>query len=86
MKVKGFFQDVTGVKRIVKAREESFREASSQNTQTDPIRSLADAIHPDKQVFTVTKVYEASPTARTFRFEPECGHIAPFQCGQYANF
>lgn len=86
IKVKGFFQDITGSSRIVKARENSFHNASSDNTQTDPIRALADAIHPDKQVFTVTKVYEASPTARTFRFEPENGHIAPFQCGQYANF
>lgn len=86
MKVKGFFQDVTGISRIVKAREQSFKQASSENTQTDPIRALADAIHPDKQVFTVTKVYQASPTARTFRFEPENGHVAPFRCGQYANF
>lgn len=86
MKVKGFLKDITGASRIVKAREESFRQASAENRQSDPIRALADALHPDKQTFTVTKIYEASPTARTFRFEPDNGHIAPFQCGQYANF
>lgn len=86
IKVKGFFQDITGSSRIVKARKKSFEEASPANTQIDPIRQLADAIHPDKQIFTVTKVYDASPTSRTYRLEPDNGHIAPFQCGQYANF
>ena len=86
MKIKGFFKDVSGASRIVKAREENLATGSSTAVQTDPIRKLADALHPDPQVFTVTSVYDASSTAKTFRFEPENGHIAPFQCGQYANF
>ena len=86
MKIKGFFKDVSGASRIVKEREKNIESGSDKITETDPVRELADKIHPDRQTFIVTEIYDASPSAKTFRFEPENGHIAPFQCGQYANF
>ena len=86
MKVKGFLKDVGGASRVTNMRREMIARASSKPDPHDPIRALADALHPGKQVFTVTEVREASPTSRTFRFEPENGHVPVFQAGQYVNF
>ena len=79
MKVKGFLKDVGGASRVTNMRREMIARASSKPDPHDPIRALADALHPGKQVFTVTEVREASPTSRTFRFEPENGHVPVFQ-------
>ncbi|MBQ6470266.1 MAG: 2Fe-2S iron-sulfur cluster binding domain-containing protein [Lachnospiraceae bacterium] len=91
MKIKGFLKDVGGASRVTKMRKALIENASPVPHPQDPIRELADALHPGKQKFVVTQVREASPTARTFRFEPfeENGvrsHIPPFQSGQYVNF
>ena len=79
MKVRGFLKDVGGASRVTNMRREMIARASSQPDPRDPIRELADALHPGKQVFTVTEIREASPTSRTFRFEPENGHVPVFQ-------
>ena len=99
MKVKGFLKDVGGASRVTKMRRELIANASPVPHPQDPIRTLADRLHPGKQQFVVTEVREASPTARTFRFEPfaggtddagqkasESSHIPVFQSGQYVNF
>ena len=92
MKVKGFLKDVGGASRVTKMRRELIENASPVPHPDDPIRSLADALHPGKQQFVVTEVRDASPTAKTFRFEPYTGedgktsHIPPFRAGQYVNF
>ena len=52
----------------------------------DPIRDLADKLHPSEMQLRVTDIRDASPTAKTFRFEAADGHIPVFQCGQFVNF
>lgn len=52
----------------------------------DPIRDLADKLHPSEMQLRVTDIRDASPTAKTFRFEAVDGHIPVFQCGQFVNF
>ncbi|MBR2540248.1 MAG: iron-sulfur cluster-binding domain-containing protein [Mogibacterium sp.] len=86
MKVKGFLKDVGGASRVTKLRKELIASGSPVPKPEDPIRKLADALHPGKQVFTVTEIRDASPTAKTYRFSPKNGHVPVFQCGQYANF
>ena len=86
MKVKGFLKDVGGASRVTKLRQELIENASPLPDPADPIRALADALHPGKQEFVVTMIRDASPTSRTYRFSPENGHVPVFQCGQYANF
>lgn len=86
IKVKGFFQDINGAKRVTKLREEKVAEASSVPDRKDPIRELADALHPAAMKFKVESIREASPTSRTYRFSSVDGHIPVFQCGQYVNF
>ncbi|MBQ3291254.1 MAG: 2Fe-2S iron-sulfur cluster binding domain-containing protein [Mogibacterium sp.] len=86
MKVKGFLKDVGGASRVTKMRKELIAKGSPIPQPKDPIRELADALHPGKQVFTVTEIRDASPTAKTYRFSPKNGHVPVFQCGQYANF
>ena len=86
MKVKGFLKDVGGASRVTKMRQELIANGSPVPDPKDPIRELADLLHPGRQQFTVTEVREASPTSTTYRFSPLNGHVPVFQSGQYANF
>ena len=92
MKVKGFLKDIGGASRVTKMRREMIQAASPVPDPKDPIRELADALHPGRQTFVVTQVRDASPTSRTYRFEPASNddgtksHIPAFQAGQYATF
>ena len=85
MKVKGFLQDAGGASRITKWRQELIDSGSTTPDPKDPIRELADLLHPGKQEFTITEIRDASPTSKTYRFEPDNGHVPVFQCGQYVN-
>ena len=86
IKVKGFLQDVGGASRVTKLREQNFANGSAIIDPRDPIRDLADKLHPAHMTFRVVDIREASPTSRVFRFESADGHIPVFQSGQYVNF
>ena len=86
MKVKGFLKDVGGASRVTKMRQELIAKGSPFPDPKDPIRELADLLHPGKQEFKVTDIRKASPTSTTFRFSPLTGHVPVFQSGQYVNF
>lgn len=86
IKVKGFLKDVGGASRVTKLREENFAKGSPVADPRDPIRELADQLHPASMKVRVTEIREASPSSRTFRFVSCDGHIPVFQCGQYVNF
>ena len=86
IKVKGFLKDVGGASRVTKLREENFAKGSPIPDPKDPIRELADKLHPKHMVFKVVDIREASPSSRVFRFESGDGHIPVFQSGQYVNF
>ena len=86
IKVKGFLQDIGGASRVVKLREENFAKGSPIPDPHDPIREVADLLHPEHMTFKVVDIREASPSSRIFRFESADGHIPVFQSGQYVNF
>ena len=86
IKIKGFFQDVVGASRVVKLRKENFAKGSPIPDPRDPIREVADLLHPEHMLFQVVDIREASPTSRVFRFASADGHIPVFQSGQYVNF
>ncbi len=86
MKVKGFFQDVSGSSRIVKDRNERIENGSETVQKTDPIRNLADQLHPGYQTYIIESVRQSSPSSKTYRFIPENGHVPVFRAGQYASF
>ena len=86
MKVKGFLKDVGGASRVTRMRKKLIAGGSPLPDPKDPIRELADLLHPGKQQFTVTEIRKASPTATTYRFSPVNGHVPVFQSGQYVNF
>ena len=86
IKVKGFLKDVGGASRVTKLREENFAKGSPIPDPKDPIREVADLLHPEHMTFKVVDIREASPTSRVFRFESADGHIPVFQSGQYVNF
>jgi ferredoxin-NADP reductase len=81
MKVKGFLADVGGASRVTKAREEKYNNASSVPSPYDPIGNTAKLLHPGLIEMKMTEIKEASPTAKTFRFEAE--HIPYFKAGQF---
>ena len=85
-KVESFFHDIQGAGNVTKLRREKHRDASMVPNPKDPIRNLADALHPGEMKLRVADIRSASPTARTFRFEPVDGHLPVFQSGQYASF
>jgi ferredoxin-NADP reductase len=66
-------------------RQDLIAKGSPIPDPKDPIRALADALHPGKQEFTITEIRDASPTSKTYRFSPDNGHVPVFQCGQYVN-
>ena len=84
MKVKGFLKDVGGAGRVTDARLAAFKNASAKPQSFDPIRAVADQLHPGKLELVVTEVRDACKTAKTFRFEAADGRRLPlFQAGQY---
>lgn len=86
MKVQGFLKDVGGASRVAKWRKEAIEQASPVVVKNDPINEVARALHPaDAISFLVTEVREVSPTARTYRLEPEQGKLPVFQAGQYVS-
>ncbi|MCR5136405.1 MAG: iron-sulfur cluster-binding domain-containing protein [Oscillospiraceae bacterium] len=86
IKVKGFLQDVGGASRVTRLREENFGKGSPVADPRDPIREVADLLHPEHMTFRVTEIRDASLSSRVFRFESVDGPIPPFQSGQYVNF
>lgn len=86
IRVKSFLKDVGGAGRVTEARREKLKNASAVPDPKEPIRDLADKLHPSEMQLRVTDIRDASPTAKTFRFEAVDGHIPVFQCGQFVNF
>ena len=84
--VKGFFKDVGGASRVTKMREANFNAGSPVPDPRDPIREMADLLHPEHMEFRVVDIRDASPSSRIFRFESVDGHVPVFQSGQYVNF
>ena len=60
IKVKGFLQDVGGASRVTRLREENFAKGSTIIDPRDPIRELADKLHPEHMTFKVVDIREAT--------------------------
>ena len=82
IKVNGFLKDVGGASRVTKAREEALKNASPIPRPKDAIRELTEKLHPLEMRFKCVDIRDASPTAKTFRFESVDGHIPVFQIGR----
>ena len=86
MKIKGFLNDVGGASRVTKARLEAFETASSVPVKNDPIGDVAKEWHPGMLELVVTDIRDASPTAKTVRFERCDGKkLPPFYAGQFIS-
>ena len=86
MKVRGLIRDVTGASRVTRARRNLIASGSSENHYSDPIRELAEEVHPEVTRVRVVKVEDVSMTARMFTFEAcEGDKLPPFQAGQYCS-
>ena len=81
MKIKGFLKDVGGASRVTKTRQANFDNASDKSQYNDPISEVARKLHPGFIDLKVTDIREASPTAKTIRFESS--HLPYFKAGQF---
>ena len=80
-KVKGLLKDLGGASRVTRARIETMENGSERPDPKDPIRELADKLHPASMEFVVESVRDASPTSKTYRLRSADGHIPVFQAG-----
>ena len=86
MKIKGFLKDVGGASRVTKRRLAAFESASVVPQLVDPIGDVAREWHPGTLELVVTDIRDASPTAKTVRFERADGKKLPFfYAGQYIS-
>ena len=86
MKVKGFLKDVGGASRVTKARLNAFETASNVPEPNDPIGNVAREWHPGALDLVVTDIRDASPTAKTVRFQKVGGgKLPPFYAGQFIS-
>ena len=84
MKIKGFLEDISGIKRITKARLDAIKNAPADPVPEDPIRKVAQEWHPGALTLRVQEIRYAGANARTCRFvRPEGGKLPPFYAGQY---
>ncbi len=84
MKIKGFLEDISGIKRITKARLEQIKNAPDGPIPEDPIRKIAEAWHPGELSLEVSEVRAAGEGAKLFRFRKPDGTKLPlFLPGQY---
>ena len=84
MKIKGFLEDISGIKRITKARLDAIKNAPDGPIPEDPIRKIAEEWHPGELSLTVQSVRMSGKEARTYRFvKPEGGKLPLFLPGQY---
>ncbi len=84
--VNGFLKDIRGINVIMDKRTENREKASTVPDPADFVYDTVQKLHPDAMQARVTQIREASPTSRTYRFEPLDGVVPVFQSGQYANF
>ena len=81
MKIKGFLKDVGGASRVTAKRQSVFDSADVVSKPFDPMGDVAKKLHPGFIELKVSDVFEASPTAKTIRFESE--HLPYFKAGQF---
>ena len=85
VKIQSFTKDLQNALRVLEARKESIRKASPVPDPRDPVRELADKLHPSSMDFVVESVRDSSPDTKTYRLKSADGHIPVFQAGQYLS-
>lgn len=86
MKVKGFFRDLGGAVRVIRARQKALRTASETPDCADPIGDVAREWHPDVLPLVVTAIEPAGASAVTVRLEKVGGgKLPPFYAGQFLS-
>ena len=86
VRIQSFPKDLKNALTVLSARKERIRNASADPDPRDPIRELADKLHPASMEFVVESVRASTPTARIYRLRSTDGHIPVFQAGQYVSF
>ena len=63
IKVKGFLKDIGGASRVTKLREDNFAAGSPIPDPRDPIREMADKLHPEHMTFKAISARPPPPPA-----------------------
>ena len=81
MKIKGLLKDISGIKRITKARKEAINNADDKTIKEDYISSLARALHPGKIKASVNRIEKE--TSESVRITFNSDDIPLFNAGSY---
>lgn len=81
MKVNGLLKDITGIKRITKARALEYKNADDKEIKEDYISNLARALHPEKILAKVSKITKETSDSVRITFVSE--RIPLFRAGTY---
>lgn len=85
MNVSGFWKDIHKV--LLTLKERSKLLVSKRNPEkNDPIKELANRLHPANIPLLVSNVEEILSDARRYTLIPEADELPPFQAGQYVSF
>ena len=84
MKIKGFLEDISGIKRITKARLDAIKNAPDDPIPEDPIHALAMEWHPGELELQVSEIRGLGGSAKSFRLrKPDGSKLPLFLPGQY---
>lgn len=87
VKVRGFFKDIKGTGRIIEMRKAQIAKAPSIPMGHDPIKELANKLHPSELHLKADSIVDETPSTKTYRFVKNEGPDIPyFQAGQYISF
>lgn len=87
VKVRGYFKDIKGTDRIIKMRKQKIAEAPAVPMAHDPIKELANELHPSELHLKIDSIVDETPSTKTYRFVKNDGPEIPyFQAGQYISF
>lgn len=81
MKIKGFFKDITGIFRVIKARQEAIKKADGSEIPEDRITYLAKQMHPGKIKATVIDIIQETKDSKRIVFSSK--DMPFFKAGNY---
>jgi len=78
-------QKVSGYDEIVAENAILEKYGFDYSTKKGEVRSLIDALHPQKLDLTVSEIVQETTSAKSIKLVSEGGCHPPFQAGQYIN-
>ncbi|HHV27307.1 MAG TPA: hypothetical protein GXX63_08950 [Tissierellia bacterium] len=84
-----YVNNMKSYKDILPTRKEIIMKASSEIDASDPMRELAEKLHPDKVFLKVDEIIDETKDSKTFKLVPDrengTERVPYFRAGQYIS-